>query len=170
MGFEFESSADAEWTPCRPCDAELLGRLNAQLAEDEGAQPIGPPSAYVERIRSWLERGRYEAAVARRGDDVLAYVVWRADPDYGDIYIRQFFVSREHRGAGLGCRLFERAVVQFWPGKPLRLDVYDSNPRGGKFWERVGFTPYSRLMRRVPPKSLLVLVLADASSATPRWC
>src|SRR5262245_58278670 len=29
-------SAGAEWTPCGPDDAELLGSLNAQLAADEG--------------------------------------------------------------------------------------------------------------------------------------
>src|SRR5262249_31131738 len=65
-----------------------------------GAHLIGPPSAYIERMRGWLEQGRYEAAAARRGDDVLAYVLWRDDPDYGDIFVRQFFVSRGHQGAG----------------------------------------------------------------------
>jgi len=141
-------SADAEWTPCGPDDAELLGSLNAQLAADEGAQLIGPRSAYIERMRGWLEQGPYEAAAARRGDDVLAYVLWRDDPDYGDIFVRQFFVSRGHRGGGLGRLLFERAAGQFWPGRPLRLDVYDSNPGAGAFWEKLGFAPYSRLMRR----------------------
>jgi|SRR5215469_5045761 len=144
------SSADPDWTPCGPDDAELLGGLNAQLAEDEGSPGIGPPSAYVERMRDWLGQGRYEAAVACIGNDVLAYVLWRDDPDYRDIFVRQFFVSREHRGTGLGHRLFERAVRQFWQGRPLRLDVYDSNPRGAAFWEKVGFVPYSRLMRRAP--------------------
>jgi GNAT superfamily N-acetyltransferase len=135
---------------CGPDDAELLGSLNAQLAEDEGAQLIGPPSAYIKRMRDWLEHDRYKAAAARRGDDVLAYVLWRDDPDYGDIFVRQFFVSRGHRGAGLGQHLFERAVYQFWPGRPLRLDVYDSNPRAAAFWEKTGFAPFSRLMRRAP--------------------
>jgi GNAT superfamily N-acetyltransferase len=136
--------------PCGPDDAELPGSLNAQLAEDEGAQPIGPPSAYITRMREWLEQGRYQAAAARRGGEVVAYVLWRDDLDNGDIFIRQFFVARGHRGAGLGRRLFESAARQFWQGRPLRLDVYDSNPRAGAFWEKIGFAPYSRLMRRAP--------------------
>jgi GNAT superfamily N-acetyltransferase len=139
-----------EWTLCGPHDAELLGSLNAQLAEDEGTPAIGPPSAYTERMRGWLEHGRYQAAIARRGNDVMAYVLWRDDPDYGDIFIRQYFVSRQHRGTGLGHKLLEHATHQFWHGKPLRLDVYDTNPQGRKFWEKAGFTPYSRLMRRRP--------------------
>ena len=143
-------SADAQWMPCGPGDAELLGSLNAQLAEDEGAPTIGPPAAYIKRMRGWLEQGSYQAAAARRGGEVVAYVLWRDDLDYGDIFIRQFFVARGHRGAGLGRRLFERAVRQFWQGRPLRLDVYDSNPRGCAFWEKIGFAPYSRLMRRPP--------------------
>jgi hypothetical protein len=36
MNLATGSSADAAWTPCGPDDAELLGSLNAQLAEDEG--------------------------------------------------------------------------------------------------------------------------------------
>jgi GNAT superfamily N-acetyltransferase len=142
----------AEWVPCGPGDADVLGRLNAQLSEDEGAEPIGLPSAYVARMRAWLERGRYQAAAARQGEEVLAYVLWHDDADYGDVFVRQYFVSRERRGAGHGRQLFEQAISQFWPGRPLRLDVYDSNPRGRAFWERIGFTPYSRLMRR-PPES-----------------
>jgi GNAT superfamily N-acetyltransferase len=140
--------ADAEWTPCDACDAELLGAMNAQLSDDEGGQPVGPLSVYVARMHEWLETGRYQAAIARRGTEALGYVLWRDDHDYDDIFIRQYFISREHRGAGLGQALFERAVSQFWPGRPLRLDVYDSNPRGRAFWEKNGFTSYSRLMRR----------------------
>ena len=141
-------SADAEWTMCDTRDAELLGAMNAQLSEDEGGQPIRPLPVYVARMRGWLETGRYQAAVARRGDQALAYVLWHADQDYDDIFIRQYFVFREYRGAGLGQVLFERAVSQFWAGRPLRLDVYDTNPRGRAFWEKIGFATYSRLMRR----------------------
>jgi GNAT superfamily N-acetyltransferase len=125
--------------------------MNIQLSADEGGQ-IGPLSAYVSRMRDWLENDRYQAAVARLGDDVLGYVLWRDDPDYGDIDVRQFFVSRQQRGAGLGQALFEREVCQLWPGRRLRLDVYDSNPRSRAFWEKAGFAPYSRLMaKRMSP-------------------
>ncbi len=143
-----EITAGAQWTLSDATDAQVLAAMNIQLSEDEGGHPIGPLSVYVERMRDWLVDGRYQAAIAHWGDDVLAYVLWRDDHDYGDIYVRQFFVSREHRGAGLGRALFELAVRQFWPGRPLRLDVYDSNPRGQAFWEKTGFAPYSRLMRR----------------------
>jgi GNAT superfamily N-acetyltransferase len=148
MNLAMQIWAGAEWTPCEARDAELLGAMNAQLSVDEGGQPIGPLPVYVARMRGWLEAGRYQAAIARRDEEALAYVLWRDDHDYGDIFIRQYFVSREHRGAGLGQALFERAVSQLWPGRPLRLDVYDSNPRGRAFWEKTGFAPYSRLMRR----------------------
>ena len=143
-----QGAADAEWVLCDARDAEVLGAMNAQLSVDEGGEPIGPLPVYVARMRDWLETGRYQAAIAHRGDEALGYLLWRDDQDYGDIFIRQYFVAREHRGAGLGRALFERAVSQFWAGRPLRLDVYDSNPRGRAFWEKTGFAPYSRLMRR----------------------
>jgi GNAT superfamily N-acetyltransferase len=138
------------WRRCTVADAELLAEMNAQLTRDEGAATLGPLSTYVERMRAWLEEGRYEAAIVESGGEPTAYVVWRRDPDYGDVFVRQFFVRPAHRGQGLGRVLFEQAVRKFWPTDRLRLDVYDSNPGGGAFWERLGFVPYSRLMRRAP--------------------
>jgi GNAT superfamily N-acetyltransferase len=137
------------WRRCSPSDADVLASLNAQLSEDEGA-PVGTATAYGERMRAWLTEGRYDAALAEVAGEPVAYVLWRRDPDYGDVYVRQFFVARAHRGQGLGRRLFEQAVGEFWSGELLRLDVYDSNPRGRAFWESLGFAPYSRLMRRSP--------------------
>ncbi len=141
--------ATAKWRRCTPADAEVLGLLNAQLSEDEGAA-VATPSAYRERARDWLTTGRYEAAIAEAGTEPVGYVVWRRDPDYGDVYVRQFFVARDHRSRGLGRALFEEAAREFWDGEVLRLDVYDSNPRGGAFWESLGFVAYSRLMCRSP--------------------
>ena len=111
---------------------------------------MGTLSDYLARMRAWLEEDRYQAAVAESASEAVAYVVWRRDPDYADVFVRQFFVIRAVRGRGLGTRLFEAAVQEFWKGRSLRLDVYDSNPAGRAFWERLGFAPYSRLMRRQP--------------------
>ena len=138
------------WQRCTADDAPLIAPLNAELSRDEGAAPVGSLVDYEQRLRTWLEEGRYHAAVARAGSETVAYVVWREDPDYADVFVRQFFVVRERRGQGLGRAMFEEAVAEFWPGRPLRLDVYDSNPGGARFWERLGFAPYSRLMRRLP--------------------
>ncbi len=138
------------WRPATADEVPLLAEMNAELSRDEGAAPVGSLADYEERMRTWLETGRYRAALARRGDQTIAYVVWRDDPDYADVFVRQFLVVREHRGQGLGRRLFAQAVDEFWPGRLLRLDVYDSNPHGGAFWESLGFVPFSRLMRREP--------------------
>jgi GNAT superfamily N-acetyltransferase len=138
------------WRRCTSADAPVLAVMNAELSVDEGAEPVGPVSAYVERMATWLEEGRYEAALAEDDGEPVAYVVWRSDPDYADVFVRQYFVTRPHRGQGLGRALFERAVAELWPEDTLRLDVYDSNPGGAAFWQRLGFTPYSRLMRRPP--------------------
>jgi GNAT superfamily N-acetyltransferase len=148
--------ADLRWERCTADDAEILGRLNLQLAEDEGAVLLGGADVYAGRMRGWLEQGRYDAALARADGQPVAYLLWRDDPDYGDVFVRQFFVARERRGGGIGRALFEQAVEGLWPGRPLRLDVYDSNPGGCAFWERLGFTPYSRLMRRVPDREGLL--------------
>ena len=138
------------WRRCTVADAEVLAEMNAQLSRDEGAAPVGTLSDYLARMRAWLEEDRYQAAVAESASEAVAYVVWRRDPDYADVFVRQFFVRPAHRGRGLGRALFEQAVRELWPTDRLRLDVYDSNQGGGAFWERLGFVPYSRLMRRPP--------------------
>src|SRR5215475_1961325 len=65
------SSAGAEWTPCGPDDAELVGSLNAQLAEDEGAHLIGPP-----RLTSSGWEAGSNTAVTKLRPHVAAMTFW----------------------------------------------------------------------------------------------
>jgi GNAT superfamily N-acetyltransferase/catechol 2,3-dioxygenase-like lactoylglutathione lyase family enzyme len=168
------------WRRCSVADAAILAELNARLSEDEGSS-VGTPAAYLDRMQTWLAEGRYDAAIVDPDGEAIAYVVWRDDPDYEDIYVRQFFVVREHRGQGLGRQLFERAAEELWAGRVLRLDVYDSNPRGRAFWEQMGFASYSSLMRRPPTDQrrpaparplraeAVVLNVTDARRAAEFW-
>ena len=113
------------WRRCTPADAEVLGPMNAQLSEDEGAA-VGTPSAYLERAREWRETGRYEAAIAEADGERIGYVVCGVT--------RTTATSRcgsLRRGAGgaVGSVALwsEQAAQEFWEGEVLRLDVYDSN-------------------------------------------
>jgi GNAT superfamily N-acetyltransferase len=144
------TDGELSWRRCTTADAPVLARMNSELSVDEGAQPVGPMAAYLARVSAWLDDDRYQAAIAESRGEPVAYVLWRRDPDYADVFVRQFFVERAHRGRGVGRALFERAVHEFWPTDTLRLDVYDSNPRAGEFWQALGFVPFSRLMRRPP--------------------
>ena len=61
----------------------------------------------MERAREWLETGRYEAAVAEADGEPIGYVVWRRDPDYGDVDVPAFLVAGQAggvRGSFALCR------------------------------------------------------------------
>jgi GNAT superfamily N-acetyltransferase len=67
------------------------------------------------------------------------------------VYIRQFFIAASHRRRGLGRACFERLrSEQFPPGARIHFDVLTLNPDGQRFWQSLGFQPYSLAMRLTP--------------------
>ena len=128
-------------------DLELLGALNEQLIVDEGASTPERGAALVARMGRFLAEG-YVAALVESGGEVVAYALWR--PDGGAVHVRQFFVAREHRRAGVGRRAFALLTERCWAGRPLTLDVLATNPRGIAFWRSIGFVDHMVAMRRPP--------------------
>lgn len=128
-------------------DAEVLGRLNHLLIRDEGHRnPMGV-DALVERMRRWLADEGYEALLGFDGDDLVAYVLWRDEPDC--VYLRQIFVQREHRRQGVARHLM-LSVFERWPDKRLTVDVLAGNARALAFWRRMGYRDYAVLLERLP--------------------
>ncbi|MBX3626257.1 MAG: GNAT family N-acetyltransferase [Rhizobacter sp.] len=128
-------------------DAALLGCLNHLLIRDEGHRnPMGVDEL-VERMRRWLTDEGYEALLGFDGDDLVAYVLWRDEPDC--VYLRQIFVQREHRRQGVARHLM-LSVFERWPDKRLTVDVLAGNARALAFWRRMGYRDYAVLLERLP--------------------
>ncbi len=75
-------------------DVGLLAEFNRQLIEDEGHRNRMTLPELEERMRTWL-RNEYEAAIFEEHGVLMAYALYRQDSD--SIYLRQFFVGRQHR-------------------------------------------------------------------------
>ncbi|NTF52779.1 hypothetical protein G6K93_32240 [Agrobacterium rhizogenes] len=107
-------------------DYSMLAQMNLELIQDEGHRSnLGLPE---------LEK-RFER------DDTLS-AGSRA-------YLRQFFIARKSRGAGLGRAAIELLLAErFKEPMVVRLEVLDSNPRGFGFGTAVGFQGYSRNLER----------------------
>ncbi|ACM31183.1 conserved hypothetical protein (plasmid) [Rhizobium rhizogenes K84] len=105
-----------------------------------GIRPVIPPKANRKNppacdFRPYKDRNRIER------DDTLS-AGRRA-------YLRQFFIARKSRGAGLGRAAIELLLAErFKEPMVVRLEVLDSNPRGFGFWTAVGFQGYSRNLER----------------------
>ncbi|MBL0728704.1 GNAT family N-acetyltransferase [Piscinibacter sp. HJYY11] len=134
--------------PATEADAEALGRLNHQLIRDEGHRNPMSVDELVERMRRWLADDGYEALLGFDGDELVAYVLWRDEPDC--VYLRQIFVHRDQRRQGVARHLM-LSVFERWPGKRLVVDVLAGNARALAFWRRMGYRDYAVMLERLPP-------------------
>ena len=72
-------------------------------------------------------------------------------PHQVEIYVRQFFVNPQHRSRGIGQAAFQEIMREWLPADAqVMVDALETNPRGRRFWEKLGFRPqYTNLQRRV---------------------
>lgn len=96
-------------------------------------------------MQRFLQSG-YRAAVARDGDAVVGYLLWREEDD--GIFLRQFFVVRRWRRRGLGRAMVEQATREYWAGRTVCLEVLAANRGGREFWTKLGFGEQHTRMSR----------------------
>lgn len=124
-----------------PDDVPLLARMNQHLREDEQSRWELTMEQLESRMRGLLEDG-YTAAIFENYDSALAYALYR--PVEGGIYLRQFFVSRDHRRQGIGKAAIQQLITEIWPPDArITLDVLVQNQRAADFWKALGFSEYA---------------------------
>lgn len=122
-------------------DSALLAGLNRQLIADEGHRNAMTLSELEERMRGWL-RGMYHAIIFELAAYPAAYALYRDDPD--GIYLRQFFVDRQQRRAGIGRQAIALLRAEIWPpGRRVTVEALATNRRGYAFWTALGFHDYA---------------------------
>ena len=142
------SDLDLRVRPATVADVSLLAELNRQLIQDEGHRnPMTLPEL-AERMRGFLA-GEYRVHLFELDGEAVAYALWRDDGDA--IYLRQFFVDRAHRRAGVGRAAIRLLFDEVFPGnKRVTVDVLIGNDGGRRFWEAVGFRRYALTLERLP--------------------
>ena len=144
-------------------DVRLLAQMNKRLIEDEGSRnPMSTPEL-EQRMRGWLDGGwNVDLFVESRampggqvdvGNPVVGYAVYQLrrdeyEQDEAVIYLRQFFIDRPYRDKGLGTLALRDLVGSRLPARcTVVVDVLAGNPRGLRFWERVGFRPHMTTLK-----------------------
>jgi GNAT superfamily N-acetyltransferase len=130
-------------------DAPVLAALNHQLIQDEGHRNPMSEAELADRMRSWLSN-EYRAVIFET-TEIAAYALDREYPDH--IYLRQFFVPRHLRRAGIGRQCIQILFEQIWPAKRVTVDVLSANPAGVSFWRSVGFSDYCLTLEALPGHS-----------------
>ena len=122
-------------------DCLLLAGLNHRLIRDEGHGNQMTEPELEQRMRGWLS-DEYRAVIFEDGGDVVAYALYREQPDL--VYLRQLFVVRDRRRQGLGRHVVEILRSRVWPkDRRLTVDVLLSNQSGVGFYRSVGYTDYA---------------------------
>jgi GNAT superfamily N-acetyltransferase len=122
-------------------DVSLLARLNLQLIQDEGHRNRMALPELQARMRCWLQH-EYEAVIFEQHAMPVAYALYRKDDRA--IYLRQFFVDRQHRRRGIGRRALQILLAEVWPPSwRITLEVLAQNRTGYAFWKALGFQDYA---------------------------
>jgi predicted acetyltransferase len=111
--------------------------MNQQLIEDEGHRNPMNLGELETRMASMLG-GDYTATVFEWDSQIVAYGLWRHEPDR--VYPRPFFVTRKFRRRGFGTGAMRVLTDEVWPSdRRIKVDVLIGNRPALEFWRAVGF-------------------------------
>ena len=136
------------WREATEADLGLLAEWNHHLIRDEGHRNPMTVAQLGERMKGWLQ-GEYRAAIFSLGDEPVAYALYKREPE--QIYLRQFFVRRDRRRAGLGRAAMATLREEIWPqGVRLTVEVLWANAGAVAFWRSAGYRDYALTLEIMP--------------------
>ena len=135
-----------------PRDVDVLAGMNARLLEDEAHELQLSFDELKRRMSGWLE-DEYRALLFERGASAVAYALLRIRN--GELFLRQFYVERDARRAGIG----REAIRLLWErfsadADRFVLDVLVHNQAALAFWHALGFANYAIRLRLTESGSL----------------
>lgn len=128
-------------------DLDVLAEWNHQLIEDEGSRNSMSVAELRARLADWLETSDYCAVLFYNQQLPVAYALYAEKED--EIFLRQFFVAREHRRRGHGREAMNILRTKLWSAeKFLTVDVLTHNTSAYSFWRECGYVADYIHMRR----------------------
>ncbi len=107
------------------------------------------PTQIEERMRGWLVSGEYRAVIFEERAEAVAYALFSETET--EVYLRQFFVVRQRRRAGLGRRAMQKLFTECWPQhKRWSVSALAGNQPALSFWRAMGYNDYSLTLERLP--------------------
>ncbi len=135
-----------EYREASPADVELLAHLNQHHIRDEGHRNPMTLEQLQLRMENWL-RGEYQAVLFDHSWETVGYALFRDNAEV--IYLRQFFVTAQHRRQGLGRQAIEWLSSHHWRDAPrVRVEVLVGNEEAIAFWRAIGFVDYCLTLER----------------------
>jgi GNAT superfamily N-acetyltransferase len=136
-----------QWRTATEADLGLLAEWNHQLIRDEGHRNPMTVAQLGDRMKAWMQ-GEYQAVIFLVGTEAVAYALYKQEPEL--VYLRQLFVRRDLRRAGIG-RAAMAILREIWPRNVrLTVEVLCANHTTVAFWRSVGYRDYSLLLEIMP--------------------
>ena len=135
-------------------DVELLATMNQHLIEDEGSRNPMSIEELKGRMYDFIKED-CQADLIQLDSHAIGYALYQVrsddyDPHLSVVYIRQYFICRDHRAKGYGKTAFQLLKeTRFGNQVDFAIDVLATNPSGKRFWNSVGFEEYSTSMKLV---------------------
>ncbi|MBL8027518.1 MAG: GNAT family N-acetyltransferase [Fibrobacteres bacterium] len=124
-------------------DLTTLTAMNVRLREDERADNAMTDKQVYDRMEGFL-KGDYKAFLFEVDSTVYGYAL--VDVTKSPLYLRQFYIEREHRSKGFGSTAFNLLLKEL-KCETIDIDVLAWNNKGMIFWQKVGFEPRCVAMR-----------------------
>jgi len=131
---------EVEYRRATVSDVPLLARMHRQSVEDECSEPYPSLSECGAEIGRCIS-GKGEAIIFQIGGADVGYTLFQREPE--GIFLRHFFVCREHRRKGIGRTAMLWLIAKAWqtPAR-IRLAVHVENAAGHAFWRAIGFSDW----------------------------
>ena len=119
-------------------DCPSLAVMNKHLIDDEGSGNKMTIPELETRMRDWLQKGVYTAFLFKLNEDTIGYAL----VDLANMWMRQFFICREHRRSGYG-RTAAACLFEHLGLDEIGLSCLVENERGQAFWRSFNHEIYS---------------------------
>lgn len=133
-------------------DIPVLAVMNKQLIEDEqSANPMGIKELEG-RMQEFFDAD-WKVDFIMCEEERIGYALYQyreasVHREKKQVYVRQYFIGREHRNRGYGKAGVELLIkCRFQGVQSIEIDVLETNPEGKRFWDKAGFKPYFTNMR-----------------------
>ncbi len=124
-------------------DLDILACMNKNLIEDEKHDNKMNVAQLRDRMKGFID-SNYDAYLFMKDSEVVGYAL--VDMSREPLYIRHFYISREHRRCGYG-RIALSELLQLLCTNRVDIEVMYWNEVGISFWKSMGFKERSIYMR-----------------------
>ena len=133
-------------------DLPVVAQMNRELLQSERLASDPSECELLDRLAKWMTEGQRIILFDSESQPV-GYALFSFGERLGEqlVYLRHFFIRKEHRRKGYGRKAMEHLESEIWPrGVPVYVDTNSGNRVALEFWKSLHFEVFSLTLVRRP--------------------